>query len=138
MSTNVQDLAWSQELSTDIMSLDIQHKILASKVEALKLFERSSPIPENAYHFYIELIDDIREHFHFEEKVIKNIGYHDFDHHCKTHNAILNKLCDILNDILVPRDSSRIHKAISYLEHAISGHLSHEDTKIKSYIHRSE
>lgn len=136
MQQSVQDLAWSEELNTDITSLDMQHKNLAYKVESLKVFGHISPLPEEAYDSYLEIIADLHTHFAYEEKIMENIGYDEFVHHRDVHSIILNKLDDIQKTVLTPRDKDKIQAAIKFLEETIVSHLSGEDTKIRTHLHR--
>ena len=136
MRKNVQDIAWANKWNTDISSLDLQHKNLASTVESLKVLERVVPIPDSAYDIFLNIISDVRSHFSYEEKILLNIGYNELDHHIKVHQDILDKLIEIQETILIPKDDAAMPDAIILLEETIAGHLSGEDSKIKKYIHR--
>ncbi|MDV7339638.1 hemerythrin domain-containing protein [Terasakiella sp. A23] len=137
MDTTVKEIAWSDKLNTDVTSIDLQHKRMAYRLENLRLFERMTPIPDCIFEEYLTIIDEIETHFSYEEAIMANIHCDNFDAHCMSHQNILNKLYELRDEVILTKDFSRIHEAISLVDKMIAGHLSHEDSNIKKVLHRS-
>ncbi len=136
MDITVNEIAWSNTLNTDVTSLDLQHKRLAYRLENLRLFERVSPVPDCIFDEYLNIIKDIEDHFRYEEVIMSNIHCDDYDQHCQAHQRILNKLYQLRDDVIKPKDYSQVHQAVSIVERMIAGHLASEDANIKKVLHR--
>ncbi|MCA1788922.1 MAG: bacteriohemerythrin, partial [Thioalkalivibrio sp.] len=84
-------LAWSDELDTRIPELDAQHRVMVDHINRLQAAAASDQ-QEQLLAAMDGLIECLREHFVFEEKVLQMIDFSGFEDHRQTHDAILEQL----------------------------------------------
>ncbi len=118
-------LAWSDDLDTRIPELDAQHRVMVDHINRLQEAAASGE-PEQMLAGMDELIDCLRQHFIFEEKVLKMIDFSDFENHSQTHEAILERL----REYRARMETSSIAEAeelIDTLGPWVVDHIRHDD-----------
>jgi len=84
-------LTWSDDLDTGIPELDAQHRVMLDHANRLHA-AATADNTEELLAAMDALIDCLREHFDFEEKVLEMIQFAGFEDHRGTHQSILDKL----------------------------------------------
>jgi len=85
-------ISWKDSLNVGIVEIDEQHKKLVGLIN--KLFEamangKSSEIMQSVLS---ELSNYVLTHFATEEKLMKQLGYEDYEYHKQEHNYFIEKL----------------------------------------------
>lgn len=118
-------LAWSDDLDTRIPELDAQHRVMVDHINRLQAAAASGE-PEQLLAGMDGLIECLRQHFIFEEKVLKMIDFSGFDDHSQTHEAILERL----REYRVRMETASIAEAeelIDTLGPWVVDHIRHDD-----------
>lgn len=132
------DVAWSDTMSIGITSLDNEHKVLAQKLELLKLCSNMNEPMEALLNLFDDLIETLHIHLTHEELIFKNISYPGLKQHAQVHAAILKKIKNYRDQLSNSTNQDDFRKILLFLDASIGGHLSLEDAKVKDFIHRAE
>lgn len=84
-------LAWSDDLNTGIPELDAQHRVMLDHVNQLHSAAAADDIPALLTSMDA-LIQCLRDHFSFEEKVLGMIEFSGLEAHRTTHEGIIAQL----------------------------------------------
>ncbi len=84
-------LAWSDELDTKIPEIDAQHRVMIDHVNQVREAALSGSL-DNTRLAMDALLDCIREHFLFEERVLEMIDFPSLEEHRLGHVEIIDKL----------------------------------------------
>jgi hemerythrin-like metal-binding protein len=132
---NVQDVAWTDDMSLDITSVDLQHKLLAEKLEVLKACVSSQNGSDMIIIVFDQLVSLLADHFEHEETIMRNIAYPEAHRHKMVHGSVLSKVLSY-RSAFEELDEIRISSGVKFLERTLTSHLSAEDRKIYDYMHR--
>ncbi len=122
---------WNESLTTGIMLIDAQHKILVNKVNYLHecLYQKNSC--DNLPILLDELLEYTFYHFETEENLFERYEYSDRESHVLEHNNFR----DYINSFLKIEDKNNLLEALnllSYLKEWIEHHIKEVDMKYVS------
>lgn len=118
-------LAWSDDLDTRIPELDAQHRVMVDHVNRLRTAGASGETQE-LLGAMDALIDCLRQHFVFEEKVLAMIEFAGLEEHRKTHASILDKLIEYRKR-LETASAPEIEEILDGLGPWVVEHIRHDD-----------
>jgi hemerythrin len=128
-------MLWEPDKHGITPAIDEQHKrifkIIADFVEALA--EAMTPGAAQAPFTLVELSDYAKEHFAFEEALLRGIGYPGLEAHEAAHQELLDRLDKIaesfrLNGPGTPED------VLDLLDHWMNDHILGDDMAYKVFI----
>jgi len=124
---------WKDSYSVGIDSIDQQHKKLLNLINQLQtavdystgeLFEREA---------LDELVEYTKTHFSYEEGLMKDNDYPDFESHKAQHEEMFNKVRAVLAEYERDHDTA-MSNAVEYLKAWLINHINGTDKQYSSYL----
>jgi len=128
---------WDDKFILGIHSIDLQHKKLVRLVNELHFavsYKRGRELLEKTLHDLSSYID---LHLDYEEKLLINSDYPDFDKHKKGHDLFREKISSFVDrhDI---GDETVQHELLEFLKGWLTHHIQGEDAHYVAHIDESE
>jgi hemerythrin len=118
-------LAWSDELDTKIPELDAQHRVMVDHVNAVR--DAAASGDRKALQDAMQqLIDCVRQHFDFEEKVLEAIDFAGLQEHGLVHRSILKQLQDY-RERMRSASAPEAEELVDVLGPWVVDHIRHDD-----------
>lgn len=136
---NANTLEWSDKFSVDIISIDEQHKeLIALSQELLNVLSMENiPLSEKQTAFKA-LVDHALDHFAYEERIMRNIGYPRLAMHIQEHNELRAEIDTIATDVLEGKGVEDWKGLVSMVQVWVLRHIMHSDLGIRDYIQRED
>jgi len=128
-----QYVEWKNEYSVGIDSIDMQHKKLLGLINSLQtavdfstgeLFEREA---------LDELVDYTRSHFSYEEGLMEQNAYPEFEAHRKQHQQMIARVEEVLAEYQQDKDSA-MRNAAAFLRSWLIKHINGTDKQYSSFL----
>ena len=121
-----EQVEWKSEWDSGNIEIDKQHQELLDLVNKLiQSLNIETSLEKNINNLEI-LIQKTVQHFNYEEEILSNIGYKDYDRHCKIHKNLIGKVFQLKEYYQAGElKSSAFLSFIS--DDVIVGHLINED-----------
>jgi len=111
-----------------------QHRMIAARMgEFSRLLYDQRFTPELA-DALLALIADISMHFGFEEGVMLDGGYADFEHHRRQHLAIVTELGLLLDRVKAGLDVAEVVRSADFVSHWYQQHIDHSDRLLEDWL----
>lgn len=120
---------WDASYKIGHVEIDEQHQELFSLINE---FLAATAKPE-LIACAMSMFKYTREHFTFEEAIMREIGYPSIKHHINQHNVLISRLNAIAEDIA--NDTLDKTHLSSFLSSWLVEHIGGSDTKLSTYIH---
>lgn len=122
---------WDSKFEIGISVIDAQHKHLVELCNNLYLDIMRTKGDDSAWKNAVEkslheCVDYVKEHFSYEEKIMKAVSYSGFDAHKKMHEFFSLKILETSKTFSTIDISSAI-KFVRFLYEWIFEHIAHED-----------
>ncbi len=85
---------WSDELSTGVVGMDEQHKVLVDMINYIYKLLEEGKRTEAMEFFSDTLVEYVNMHFSEEEKMLERVGYPDLENHKKIHEQFKKLMMD--------------------------------------------
>jgi hemerythrin len=118
-------LAWSDDLDTGIPELDAQHRVMVDHVNRLHDSAAADDTGE-LLTAMDALIECLRQHFVFEEKVLETIQYAGLAEHSEEHRRIIEKLGEYRKR-LETASAPEAEEIVDVLGPWVVDHIRHDD-----------
>ncbi len=121
-------LVWNDSLNSGIDNLDFQHKALLNLSN--ELYERliSSDSVANLDYILDQVLVELREHFIYESRLMKEKDYPAADNHAKIHNKLLNDYDQLR--LHLKTGETNLSSFFNFITvKIIAEHITKEDTK---------
>ena len=128
-----QYLEWKDEYSVGIDSIDQQHKRLVNLINQLHTAVHYSTGEEFEREALDELVDYTKTHFIYEEGLMEQNGYPDFEPHKEQHKAMIQKVEDVLAEYEKDQDTA-MKNALDYLSDWLINHINGTDKEYSSFL----
>ncbi|MCW8915918.1 MAG: hemerythrin family protein [Magnetovibrio sp.] len=130
-------LTWSDKLTVDITSIDDQHKELISIFQELvnMLPMEAIPLSEKKKAFQA-LVDHAIDHFAYEEKIMRNIGYPEIDQHIAEHNDLRKEIDTISKQVANGDGIDDLAGIVSLVQVWLLRHIMASDIRIRDFVQR--
>lgn len=123
-------IAWTEEFSVGVESLDAQHRRLFDVVNELDEAIEKLRGQRAMTRVLRELVGYTQEHFAFEERLMAEAEYPDLADHQAKHRAIIQKIERFEYELNV--EKQRISREVrDFLQHWLLTHIAEED---KAYV----
>lgn len=126
-------LEWKDEYSVGIDSIDQQHRRLVNLINQLHTAVTYSTGEEFEREALDELVDYTKTHFTYEEGLMEQNGYPDFDAHKAQHNQMIEKVGEVLAEYEKDQDTA-MNNALSYLSDWLINHINGTDKQYSSFL----
>lgn len=130
-----EELEWSDKFSTDIVSLDHQHEELIYLSQSLleTLSDDCATLAQKQAVFK-DLVDHALEHFDYEERIMRNIHYADYESHLSEHDELRKEIGNISESVLHGEDIADWKGLVSMVQVWVLRHIVASDTKIRKHL----
>jgi hemerythrin-like metal-binding protein len=126
-------LEWKDEYSVGIDSIDRQHRRLVNLINQLHTAVTYSTGEEFEREALDELVDYTKTHFSYEEDLMKQNGYPDFDAHKAQHVEMIRKVDEVLAEYEKDQDTA-MNNALNYLSDWLINHINGTDKQYSSFL----
>ena len=129
----MQEIIWNDDYSVGVQQLDEQHKKIISFINRLVNDTNLSVYSESLNEALTEMLKYSIEHLRYEENLLKENDYPDFDSHKQFHEDYIKRSSEFSisamdSDYRVPTE------VISYLRDWWEHHILEEDMKYKEFF----
>ena len=124
---------WKEEYSVGIKSIDEQHKRLLNLINQLQTAIDYSTGDQFEREALGELVDYTKTHFSYEEGLMRDNDYPDFEPHKAQHVAMFKKVEEVLAEYEKDHDTA-MSNAVEYLKQWLINHINGTDKQYSSYL----
>ncbi|MBN2781780.1 MAG: hemerythrin family protein [Campylobacterales bacterium] len=133
----MEKLEWSESLKLGIVVIDYQHRKIINIINELIDEMLSSCDIESILSMGDDLVEAVLHHLDYEEKILKEISYDDYDTHKEIHNQYI-KQTNYFYEKIRHGDISSIGEFIEFLKDWWVYHITNEDIKYKDFCIKSK
>ena len=126
-------IAWKDEYSVGIDSIDQQHRRLVNLINQLTIAVDYSTGEEFEREALAELVDYTKTHFTYEEGLMEDNGYPDFEAHRAQHKEMIAEVDAVLAEYEKDHDMAMRH-ASDYLKTWLINHINGTDKQYSSFL----
>ena len=130
---SVQFVEWKDDYSVGIDSIDQQHKKLLNLINQLQTAVDYSTGEEFEREALDELVDYTKTHFTYEEGLMRDNDYPDFEPHKAQHEKMFAKVGEVLAEYEQDQDTAMANAA-EYLRDWLINHINGTDKEYSSYL----
>jgi hemerythrin len=131
--TSRQYFEWKQEYSVGIDSIDQQHKKLLGLINQLQTAVDFSTGEQFEREALDQLIDYTKTHFTYEEGLMEQNGYPDFESHKAQHVKMISRVGEVLAEYEQDQDTA-MKNAVIYLKDWLINHINGTDKAYSSFL----
>ena len=128
-----QFVEWKDDYSVGIDSIDQQHKKLLNLINQLQTAVDYSTGEQFEREALDELVDYTKTHFTYEEGLMKDNDYPDFEPHKAQHEKMFAKVEEVLAEYEQDQDTAMANAA-EYLKDWLINHINGTDKEYSSYL----
>ncbi len=128
-----QFVEWKDSYSVGIDSIDQQHKKLLHLINQLQTAVDYSTGEQFEREALDELVDYTKTHFTYEEGLMRDNEYPDFDAHKAQHEKMFKKVGEVLAEYEQDHDTA-MGNAAEYLKDWLINHINGTDKEYSSYL----
>lgn len=126
-------IEWDEKYSVGIDSIDAQHKKLIGIInlvnEAIELDFNTTIL----HGIFEELVDYTKVHFKYEESLLKEADYKDYDQHSKTHRQFESQL-KVFQDQFRVQGKSVSKPLVVFLQKWLTSHIMGTDKEYSEQL----
>jgi len=126
-------LKWKDEYNTGINSIDQQHRKLVNLINQLQTAVDHSTGQEFESEALDELVDYTRTHFRYEEGLMEQNQYPDFEPHKAQHEKMIKKVSEVLAEYEKNHDQA-MNQAVVFLKDWLITHINGTDKEYSSFL----
>jgi len=130
---STQFVEWKDDYSVGIDSIDLQHKKLLNLINQLQTAVDYSTGEQFEREALDELVDYTKTHFSYEEGLLKDNEYPDYEPHKEQHEKMFKKVGEVLSEYEKDHDTA-MSNAAEYLKHWLINHINGTDKEYSSYL----
>lgn len=126
---------WHEEMATNIPTMDADHQDLAARYNALvhALFQNSDPaLFEKCFR---SLVSQVRRHFAYEQRLMTDMCYPDYEAHVAEHEKLLKDAEDLTERVTTGVESYDCSMLLQYIKLWLVEHIVSDDWKLARFLH---
>jgi len=131
--TGKQYVEWKPEYDLGIASIDQQHRRLIGLINSLQTAVDYSTGEEFERKALDELVDYTRTHFKYEEGLMEQNGYPEFESHRGEHMRMIAQVDEVLESYRQDQDNA-MQNAIEFLKGWLIDHINGTDRKYSKFL----
>ena len=127
-------IVWTSEMDIGIPSIDSQHRHMADIVNSLchELEEQvNTPSTEDVFRRFLQATS---EHFAYEEKIMEETGYYDFESHQKEHQRLKEEILILEKKFKSYPNTMSSLDVFTYLRNWLLQHINESDRKFVGHF----
>ena len=124
---------WKDEYSVGIESIDMQHKRLINLINQLQTAVDYSTGESFEREALDELVEYTVTHFRYEEDLMEEHGYPDFESHRAQHDAMVKKVTDVVASYQKNQHNA-MKDATAYLKNWLINHINGTDKQYSQFL----
>ena len=124
---------WKDDYSVGIDSIDQQHKRLVNLINQLQTAVGHSTGEEFEREALDELVDYTKTHFKYEEGLMEQNDYPDFEPHKAQHKKMIGEVEQVLAEYETDHDAAMGH-ATAFLKSWLINHINGTDKEYSSFL----
>jgi len=124
---------WKNEYSVGIESIDHQHKKLLNLINQLQTAVDYSTGEEFERDALDELVNYTKTHFTYEEGLLEQNNYPDFEPHKEQHKKMIEHVVEVLSEYEKDHETA-MSNAVEYLKDWLINHINGTDKKYSSFL----
>ena len=128
-----QHLKWKSDYSVGIASIDIQHRKLIELINSLQTAVDYSTGEEFERKALDELVDYTKIHFKYEEGLMEQNDYPDFESHRDSHAHMIAKV-DQVQEAYQQDQEGAMQQALDFLKDWLINHINGTDKQYSRYL----
>ena len=128
-----QYVKWKDEYSVGIESIDKQHRKLLNLINNLQTAVYFSTGEQFEHEALDALVDYTRTHFTYEEALMEQHAYPDYESHRQQHEKMIAKVEAVLAEYQQDRDTA-MKKATVFLREWLINHINGTDKQYSSFL----
>ena len=128
-----QHLKWKSDYSVGIASIDIQHRKLIELINSLQTAVDYSTGKEFERKALDELVDYTKTHFKYEEGLMEQNDYPDFESHRDSHAHMIAKVDQVLEAYRRDQEDA-MQQALDFLKDWLINHINGTDKQYSRYL----
>jgi hemerythrin len=128
-----QYVKWKDEYSVGIESIDTQHKKLLNLINSLQTAVYFSTGEQFEHEAMDALVDYTKTHFSYEEGLMEQNGYPDFEPHKLLHQQMIAKVEAVLSEYQQDKDTA-MKNATVFLRDWLINHINGTDKQYSSFL----
>ena len=128
-----QFVEWKDDYSVGIDSIDQQHKRLLNLINQLQTAVDYSTGEQFEREALDELVDYTKTHFSYEEGLMRDNDYPDFEAHKLQHEKMFKKVGEVLSEYEQDHDTA-MSNAAEFLKDWLIKHINGTDKEYSSYL----
>lgn len=128
-----QYVEWKDEYSVGLDSIDRQHKKLLSLINQLQTAVEYSTGEEFEREALDALVDYTKTHFTYEEGLMKDNGYPDYEPHKAQHEKMVKRVEEVLSEFEKDKDTAMTN-AIEFLKDWLINHINGTDKLYSEFL----
>jgi len=128
-----QFVEWKDDYSVGIDSIDQQHKKLLNLINQLQTAVDYSTGEQFEREALDELVDYTKTHFSYEEGLMRDNDYPDFEAHKLQHEKMFKKVEEVLSEYEQDHDTA-MSNAAEFLKDWLIKHINGTDKEYSSYL----
>ena len=126
-------LDWKEEYSVGIASIDQQHRKLVNLINQLQTAVDYSTGEEFEREALDELVDYTKTHFSYEEGLMKDNDYPDYEPHKAVHEKMISQVDAVLAEYEQDRDAA-MKDAVVFLKDWLINHINGTDKEYSRFL----
>ena len=126
-------IEWKDEYSVGIDSIDQQHKKLINLINQLQTAVDYSTGEEYEREALNKLVDYTKTHFTYEEGIMKDNDYPDFEPHKAQHEKMVKHVEEVLSEYEKDQDTA-MQNAAKFLKDWLINHINGTDQKYSDFL----
>ncbi|MDH5600011.1 MAG: bacteriohemerythrin [Gammaproteobacteria bacterium] len=132
-ASSKQYVEWKEEYSVGIESIDNQHKKLLMLINHLQTAVDHSTGEQFEREALDELVDYTRTHFAYEESLMEDNDYPEFEAHKEQHKNMVSEVERVLAEYQRDQETA-MSNAISYLKNWLINHINGTDKQYSEFL----
>jgi len=128
-----QYLKWKSGYSVGIASIDVQHRKLIELINSLQAAVDYSTGEHFERKALEELVDYTKTHFKYEEELMEQNGYADFESHCSEHARMIARVEEVLLAYHADPHNA-LHEALNFLKDWLINHINGTDKQYSQFL----
>ncbi len=128
-----QHLKWKSDYSVGIASIDIQHRKLIELINSLQTAVDYSTGEEFERKALDELVDYTKTHFKYEEGLMEQNDYPDFEPHRDSHAHMIAKVDQVVEAYRQDQEGA-MQQALDFLKDWLINHINGTDKQYSRYL----
>ena len=129
---SIRFIRWSEDLSVGVPALDQDHRRLIELLNEILHAVAAGAGRAVLAKLVGDLVEGTRGHFEREERLLREMGFPDIDHHHEEHGRLMIDIAEMI-DRLTDADDDGAHH---FLRHWLTDHIVTYDMSYAPYVKR--